>query len=73
MLQRQAGLGQSGSIDDVNVGGGFGANLRFSERFKTGLNIFLANGFRAEYAAGDRVVTGRKLVVFPTLTLDVLL
>lgn len=65
--------GRTGNVDDVNVGGGFGTNLRFSDRFKTGLNLFLVNGFRAEYAADDMVVTGRRLVIFPTLTLDVLL
>lgn len=65
--------GGSGNVNDVNVGGGFGTNLRFSDRFKTGLNIFLINGFWAEYVAGDMVVTGRRLVIFPTLTLDVLL
>ncbi|WP_310391432.1 hypothetical protein [Hymenobacter sp.] len=65
--------GRSGNVTDWNVGGGFGANLRFSDRFRTGLNIFLVNGFRAEYQAGDMVVTSRRLVAFPTLTLDVLL
>lgn len=67
--------GQSGTVTDWNVGGGFGTNFRFSERFKTGLNVLLVNGFRAEYSygAGEMVVTGRRLVVFPVLTLDVLL
>ena len=67
--------GNSGTLTDWNVGGGFGTNLRFRERFKTGLHVLLVNGFRAEYRydAGDMVVTGRRLVVFPTLTLDVLL
>ncbi|MDF7811826.1 hypothetical protein [Hymenobacter sp. YC55] len=67
--------GQSGTVTDWNVGGGFGTNFRFSERFKTGLNVLLVNGFRAEYnsGAGDMLVTGRRLVVFPALTLDALL
>ena len=65
--------GGSGDVTDLNLGGGFGTNLRFNDRFRTGLNIFVVNGFRAEYRAGDMVVTGRRLVVFPTLTLDVLL
>ncbi|MBC8084731.1 MAG: hypothetical protein H7Z21_16150 [Hymenobacter sp.] len=65
--------GRSGNVTDWNVGGGFGTNLRFSDRFRTGLNIFLINGFRAEYQAGDMVVTGRQLVAFPTLTMDVFL
>ncbi|WP_375437174.1 hypothetical protein [uncultured Hymenobacter sp.] len=67
--------GQSGAVTDWNVGGGFGTNFRFSQRFKTGLNVLLVNGFRAEYSygAGDMIVTGRRVVVFPALTLDVLL
>jgi hypothetical protein len=65
--------GGSGNVNDLNVGAGFGTNLRFSDRFRTGLNIFAVNGFRAEYQRGDMVVTGRRVVVFPTLTLDFLL
>lgn len=65
--------GNHGTVTDLNLGGGFGTNLRFSDRFRTGLNIFVVNGFRAEYRAGDMVKTGRRLVVFPTLTLDLLL
>lgn len=67
--------GRSGTVRDWNVGGGFGTNFRFSERFKTGVNVLLVNGFRSEYQyrAEDMVITGRRLVVFPTLTLDVLL
>ncbi|MBC8082214.1 MAG: hypothetical protein H7Z21_03320, partial [Hymenobacter sp.] len=55
--------GRGGTVDDWNVGGGFGTNLRFSNRFRTGLNVLLVNGFRAEYRTGDMVVTGRRLVV----------
>lgn len=65
--------GGSGDVTDLNVGAGFGTNLRFSDRFRTGLNIFAVNGFRAEYQRGDMVKTGRRVVVFPTLTLDFLL
>lgn len=67
--------GRSGTVTDWNVGGGFGTNFRFSERFKTGLNVLLVNGFRAEYNydAESMLVTGRRLVIFPALTLDVLL
>ena len=65
--------GGSGDVTDLNVGAGFGTNLRFSDRFRTGLHIFSVNGFRAEYQSGDMVKTGRQVVVFPTLTLDFLL
>jgi|GEM_PF-6576266 len=72
---RWALAGNSGTVTDWNVGGGFGTNLRFSERFKTGVNVLLVNGYRLEYQydARDMFVTGRRLVIFPTLTLDVLL
>lgn len=70
-----AQAGRTGHLADWNVGGGFGTNLRFSPRLRTGLYVFVHNGFRAEYqpAAADMVVTGRRLVVFPALTLDVAL
>ena len=71
-LYHWALAGGSGDVTDLNVGAGFGTNLRFSERFRTGLNVFAVNGFRAEYQypTGDMVVVGRRVVVFPTLTLD---
>jgi hypothetical protein len=72
-LYHWALAGGSGDVTDLNVGAGFGTNLRFTDRFRTGLNIFAVNGFRAEYQRGDMVVTGRRVVVFPTLTLDFLL
>ena len=72
-LYHWALAGGSGDVTDLNVGAGFGTNLRFSDRFRTGLNIFAVNGFRAEYQRGDMVKIGRQVVVFPTLTLDFLL
>lgn len=65
--------GGSGDVNDLNVGAGFGTNLRFTDRFRTGLHLFIVNGFRAEYQAGDMKVIDRQVRVFPALTLDVIL
>lgn len=65
--------GSSGTIHDVNVGAAFGTNLRFSNHFRSGLNLFLGNGFRAEYATNEMAIVGRRLLVLPTLTFDFLL
>ncbi|RAK69406.1 hypothetical protein [Hymenobacter edaphi] len=67
--------GGRGTLPDVNVGGGFGANVRFHRHLRTGLQLFVANGFRAEYdaAAATMRKTGRRLLVLPALTLEVLL
>ncbi|UYZ65160.1 hypothetical protein [Hymenobacter weizhouensis] len=66
-------LGGSGTLHDLNVGGAFGTNFCFSRRFRAGVNVFLANGFRAEYREGTMSIVGRRLLAMPTLTLDVLL
>jgi hypothetical protein len=66
-------LGTRGTIKDVNVGAAFGTNLRFNRRLRSGVNVFVGNGFRAEYAEGRMYVAGRRLLVMPTLTLDWLL
>ncbi|RTQ48917.1 hypothetical protein EJV47_15085 [Hymenobacter gummosus] len=67
--------GGHGTLQDLNVGGSFGANVRFHRRLRTGLLVFGANGFRAGYdeAAGTMRKTGRRLLVLPALTLEVLL
>jgi hypothetical protein len=65
--------GGSGDVNDLNFGVGFGTNLRFTDHFRTGLNIFVVNGFRAEYQAGDMKVIDRQVRVFPALTLDFIL
>ncbi|SMB92959.1 hypothetical protein SAMN00120144_3328 [Hymenobacter roseosalivarius DSM 11622] len=65
--------GTSGTIHDVNVGGGLGTNLRFSNHFRTGFNVFLGNGFRAEYQGDKMSTVSRRLLILPTLTLDFLL
>lgn len=62
-----------GNLTDFNVGGGLGLNLRFSNNFRAGINLLVANGFVADYQAGDMRVARRKLLVMPALTLDVLL
>ncbi|MBH8569313.1 hypothetical protein KB206_10485 [Microvirga sp. STS02] len=62
-----------GNLTDFNVGGGMGLNLRFSNDFRAGINVLLANGFVADYQAGDMRVASRKLIVMPALTLDILL
>ena len=62
-----------GTIHDVNVGAGFGTNLRFSSRFRSGLNVFVGNGFRAEYRGDEMTIVGRRLLVLPTLTFDFLI
>lgn len=62
-----------GTIHDVNVGGAVGTNLRFSRRFRSGLNVFVGNGFRADYAGRKMSIVSRRLLVLPTLTLEVLL
>ncbi|GAB3823544.1 hypothetical protein [Hymenobacter jeollabukensis] len=67
--------GGRGHVRDLNVGGGFGANVRFHRHLRTGLQLFVANGFRAEYDEGGATMrkTGRRLLVLPALTLEVLL
>lgn len=67
--------GGRGTVTDLNVGGGFGVNLRFHPRLRTGAQLFVANGFRAGYdeAAGTMRRTGRRLLVLPALTLEALL
>jgi hypothetical protein len=64
----------NGNLTDFNVGGGLGVNLRFSNDFRAGLSILAANGFKADYArGGDMQTVGRKLLIMPALTLDILL
>ena len=63
---------QRGNLHDVNVGGGVGLNLRFSNSFRAGFNLLVANGFRAEYERGAMRPVERRLLVLPALSLDVL-
>jgi hypothetical protein len=67
--------GGRGTLRDLNLGGAFGANVRFHPQLRTGLQLFVANGFRAEYdeAAAAMRKAGRRLLVLPALTLEVLL
>ncbi|MCI1187567.1 hypothetical protein MON38_09060 [Hymenobacter sp. DH14] len=62
-----------GTLTDFNVGGGAGLNLRFSNDFRAGINVLVANGFVADYQDGDMRVARRKLLVMPALTFDILL
>ncbi|WP_073109328.1 hypothetical protein [Hymenobacter daecheongensis] len=62
-----------GNLHDVNLGGGAGLNLRFSNNFRAGFNVLAANGFRADYVEGAMRVVGRRLLIMPALSLDVLL
>ena len=64
--------GRSGNLSDINIGGGFGTNFRFSNHFRTGVNIFLANNYNTEYKKGEMNISSRKLLILPTLTLDLL-
>ncbi|GGG32632.1 hypothetical protein [Hymenobacter glacieicola] len=65
--------GQRGTVRDLNVSGSFGANVRFHEQLRTGIQLFVANGFQATYADNTMRISGRRLLVLPTLTLEVLL
>ncbi|RYU81600.1 hypothetical protein [Hymenobacter persicinus] len=62
-----------GNLQDVNLGGGAGMNLRFSNGFRAGFSLLAANGFRAEYVENDMRIVERRLLVLPALSLDVLL
>ncbi|WP_210515474.1 hypothetical protein [Hymenobacter terricola] len=65
---------RNGTLTDFNVGGGLGVNLRFSNDFRAGLSVLAANGFTADYVSGgDMRTVGRKLLLMPALTLDILL
>ena len=64
---------KKGNLTDFNVGGGIGLNLRFSNEFRAGINVLVANGFVAGYQADDMRVLRRKLLVMPALTFDILL
>lgn len=67
-------LGYSkGNLTDFNVGGGLGLNLRFSNDFRLGFSVLAANGFVADYVEGSMRAVGRKLLVMPALTFDILL
>ncbi|MBT9394544.1 hypothetical protein KLP40_15340 [Hymenobacter sp. NST-14] len=65
--------GQSGTVRDLNVSGSFGANVRFQEHLRAGLQLFVANGFHGTYADNDMRRSGRRLLALPALTLEVLL
>ena len=62
-----------GNLTDLDIGGGLGVNLRFSSDFRLGFSVLAANGFVADYVEGRMRTVGRKLVVMPALTFDVLL
>ncbi|OWP62742.1 hypothetical protein CDA63_12580 [Hymenobacter amundsenii] len=65
--------GQSGTVRDLNVGGSFGANVVFHPRLRTGVQVFVANGFRSAYSDNAMRISGRRLLALPALTLEVLL
>ncbi len=65
--------GQSGTVRDLNVGGSFGANLVFHPHLRTGVQVFVANGFRGAYSDNAMRISGRRLLALPALTLEVLL
>ena len=65
--------GHRGTVRDLNVGGSFGANVRFHEHLRAGLQMFVANGFRSSYSDNDMRLSGRRLLALPALTLEVLL
>ncbi|MFD2787092.1 hypothetical protein [Hymenobacter rubripertinctus] len=65
--------GQSGTVRDLNVGGSFGANVVFHPRLRTGVQVFVANGFRGAYSDNAMRISGRRLLALPALTLEVLL
>ncbi|OGX87990.1 hypothetical protein [Hymenobacter glacialis] len=62
-----------GNLQDVNLGGGLGVNLRFSPNFRLGINTLVANGFEAGYVEDNMRAVRRKLLLVPALTFDVLL
>ena len=62
-----------GNLQDVNLCGGVGVNLRFSPNFRLGINTLVANGFEAGYAEGSMRAVRRRLLLLPALTFDVLL
>lgn len=62
--------GFKGDITDLNIGGGFGTNFKFTDRFKAGINLFLANGYEAKFRNGINSITNRKMLIFPTLSID---
>ena len=66
------GYGQ-GNLTDFNIGGGVGVNLRFSSDFRLGFSVLAANSFEADYMDGAMHVVGRKLLIMPALTFDILL
>ncbi len=65
--------GQSGTVRDLNVSGSFGANVRFHEHLRAGLQLFVANGFRSTYSDNAMHISSRRLLALPALTLEVLL
>jgi hypothetical protein len=64
---------RQGNLTDLNIGGGAGLNLRFSNDFRVGINVLVANGFEAGNVDGTVRAVSRKLLVLPALTFDVLL
>ena len=65
--------GRRGTVRDLNVSGSFGANVRFHEHLRAGLQLFVANGFQSTYSNNDMRISGRRLLALPALTLEVLL
>ena len=71
-ILNRRGIIRSGDIHDINVGAGFGINFRFSDRFRTGIHLFLANHYSTSYTRSQVKITGRKILLLPTLTLEYL-
>lgn len=65
--------GNRGTVRDLNVSGSFGANVRFHDHLRAGLQMFVANGFQATYSDNAMRVSGRRVLTLPALTLEVLL
>lgn len=63
-----------GTLHDFNIGGGAGFSIRFSDKFRGGINVFAVNSFRADYnyLSNTMEITGRKFLLFPILTFDYL-
>lgn len=67
-------LNTTGNIYDLSIGGGFALNFRFSQRSRAGANLFVLDTFKARYDNREMrmIKEGRKMQVFPVLSLDFL-
>lgn len=58
----------------LNLEGGIGANIRFCNKLRGGINVFAVNSFTTKYNYVNKTmeITGRKLLILPTVTFDYL-